>query len=246
VPNVDSNAYTLGFATVIVVGVALILSGMSVLLKERSVANKILDDKSSILASVDRSITKATADGIFDDKVQSLVVSFDGSSKKLPTKEVLDIDLRKEFKKDVSDRNAPVYVYKGDEGNKYIFPMRGNGLWDEIWGFMCVKEDFNTVSGISFDHAGETPGLGAEITKDWFKDNFKNEKLFNDKGEYVGIEVLKGKNNPANSELHKVDGMSGATITGDGVSEMIDKSLQGYLPFIKKSKNPKTSDLDKL
>lgn len=109
-------------------------------------------------------------------------------------------------------------------------PLHGNGLWDYIGGFMALEDDFNTVAGTVFTHVGETPGLGAEITRPWFNDNFKEEKIM-DKGKFVGIKVLKGKGNPLNKELHMVDGMSGATITGDGIQAMIDKCVRGYLTY---------------
>ncbi len=235
--DVNSNGYTLGFATLIVVGVAVLLSGFSVMLKSKYDANVVLDKKSSILASVDKSITKVDANSIFDSKVESFLVDHTGKANKVETQQALDVDLKKELKKDASNMKLPFYTYKSDGGKtQYILPMRGNGLWDEIWGYMSFESDFNTVSGVSFDHAGETPGLGAEITKDWFQDNFLKEQIFNKQGEFVGIQVLKGKNNPKNKEMHKVDGMSGATITGDGVQEMIEKCIKNYLPYIKQQK----------
>ncbi len=234
--NVDSNAYTLGFATIIVVGVALMLSSLSVSLKERSKANVILDNKYSILKSVDKSITKADADKLFDDNVESFIVNYKGETRKAEQMEVFDIKIKDQLKKEVNQREVPLYIMKGEKGNRYILPMRGNGLWDEIWGYMALESDVNTVRGVSFDHAGETPGLGAEITKDWFMNNFAEEQIFDKSGNFVGINVLKGKNNPANAEMHKVDGMSGATITGDGVEDMITKSFEAYLPYLKKQK----------
>ena len=234
--NIESNAYTIGFAIVIVVGVAVMLSGFSVLLKEKYESNVILDKKFQILGAVDKTANKSTANAEFDSKVQSYIVNSKGEKKEVPPAEALNIEIRKELKKDPSDRNVPLYVYKGTDGEKYILTLHGNGLWDFIYGFMALSDDWNTVSGVKFDHVGETPGLGAEITKDWFQNNFIDEQIFNKSGEYVGIKVLKGKGNKANAEMHKVDGMSGATITGDGVEAMIDVSVENYLPFIKKAK----------
>ena len=89
---------------------------------------------------------------------------------------------------------------------------------------------------MSFDHKGETAGLGAEITKDWFKESFVNEKVFNSDGKLVGVTVLKGNNDPENSDKydHEVDAISGSTITGDGVTNMIIERLNNYLPYLDK------------
>ena len=99
-------------------------------------------------------------------------------------------------------------------------------MWDAIWGYVALEEDFNTVQGVIFDHKGETAGLGAEITKDWFQENFKNEKIFSDKGELVGVKVTKGYTQPSNKDDNKVDAISGATITSDGVTDMMQERLK--------------------
>jgi Na+-transporting NADH:ubiquinone oxidoreductase subunit C len=147
-----------------------------------------------------------------------------------------DINLAKELKKDYSDQHFPLYVAEIDSEKFYIIELRGVGLWDAIWGYMSLKSDFNTINGVSFDHKGETAGLGAEITKDWFKDSFVNEKVFNENGDLVGITVLKGNNDPNNTDKddHEVDAISGSTITGDGVTDMIIERLNNYLPYLKK------------
>jgi len=232
VPNVNSNAYTLGFATLIVVGVAVMLSGFSELVKERSKQNVILDKKMSIISSVDKEATKLTAEKNFTETITPFLVNSKGEGKKVEVLAALDIDLRKELKKPENERNLPLYLHKKNGEVKYILPLYGNGLWDAIGGYLAVKPDFNTIAGALFTHVGETPGLGAEMSKAWFEDNFIDEKLMKDE-KFVGIKVLKGKGNAANAELHKVDGMSGATITGDGIEAMIEKCVKGYLPYFK-------------
>ena len=147
-----------------------------------------------------------------------------------------DINLAKELKKDYSNQHFPLYVAEIDSEKFYIIELRGVGLWDAIWVIMSLKSDFNTINGVSFDHKGETAGLGAEITKDWFKDSFVNEKVFNENGDLVGITVLKGNNDPNNTDKddHEVDAISGSTITGDGVTDMIIERLNNYLPYVEK------------
>ena len=101
---------------------------------------------------------------------------------------------------------------------------------------MSLKNDLKTIKGVSFDHKGETAGLGAEITKDWFQESFIDEKVFNNDGELIGITVLKGNNDSKNENKddHKVDAISGSTITGDGVTSMIKERLNNYLPYFEK------------
>ena len=98
-----------------------------------------------------------------------------------------------------------------------------------------MKEDKNTIQGAVFDHVGETAGLGAEITQQWFQNRFVGEKVFDEAGNLVGINVSKTNNDPKDLDKddHEVDAISGATITGDGVTDMIKERLQHYLPYLK-------------
>ena len=93
----------------------------------------------------------------------------------------------------------------------------------------------STIKGAVFDHKGETAGLGAEITQGWFQDRFVGEKIFNQTGELVGINVSKTNNDPKglDKEDHEVDAISGATITGDGVTDMISERLAHYTAYFK-------------
>ena len=138
-----------------------------------------------------------------------------------------------EIKKDINTQRFPLYVANVDNNKYYIIPLRGNGLWNAIWGYMALKEDINTIKGVSFGHKAETAGLGAEITQDWFTNSFVDEKILNDNGDFVGVYVTKTNNDPENTDKNdnEVDAISGATITGDGVSDMIKERLGKYLPY---------------
>ena len=144
-----------------------------------------------------------------------------------------DIVLAKEIKKDYDKQHFPLYIAEINDEKYYIIELRGVGLWDAIWGYMSLKNDLNTIKGVSFDHKGETAGLGAEITKDWFKESFVGEKVFDLDGNLAGITVLKGNNDPNNTDKddHEVDAISGSTITGDGVTDMIKERLNNYLVY---------------
>ena len=144
------------------------------------------------------------------------------------------------------DQRFPLYRASVDDESYYIVPLRGAGLWDAIWGYIALKEDKNTIKGAVFDHKGETAGLGAEITQQWFQDRFVDEKIFDTDGILVGISVSKTNNDPSDSdkEDHEIDAISGATITGDGVTDMIKERLQHYLPYFQKESSAMAINLN--
>ena len=119
--------------------------------------------------------------------------------------------------------------------------MRGKGLWDAIWGYIALKDDVNTIKGAVFDHKAETPGLGAEITQTWFRKRFDDEKIFDDAGNFIGVSVAKGYQGGDNKDDNAIDAISGATITGDGVTDMISERLINYLPYFKNNTNVKVA-----
>ena len=148
------------------------------------------------------------------------------------------IDMKKEKKKVEANRILPFYTLNKDGKKYYIVTVRGNGLWDEIWGNIALEEDFNTIVGASFDHQGETPGLGAEIKDNpAFSVQFIGKKIY-EGGKYVGVTVRKGG---AQDPNHEVDGISGATITADGVTEMVQRGIQYYEPYFEKLKASKAN-----
>lgn len=153
--------------------------------------------------------------------------------------EAFNINLANEIKKPVSEQVFPLYEAKFEGTNYYVIPLRGSGLWDAIWGYVALKEDLNTIQGVIFDHKGETAGLGAEITTDWFQERFVNEKIENNEGDIVGIEVKKGYSGGNDKSDHQVNSISGATITSTGVTNMMKERLSKYKPFFQKLKNSK-------
>ena len=122
----------------------------------------------------------------------------------------------------------PIFVSQKENVKSYILPVRGTGLWGPIWGYIALKEDLNTILGAVFDHKGETPGLGAEISLDWFQEPFKGKTIF-EGDEFVSVTVVKG--GAKKDDMHAVDGISGGTITADGVSAMLEERLGNYVPF---------------
>jgi len=234
--NRESNSYTFLFIGIMIVGIASILAYTSQTLKPLQKENIRKEKMQNILSTVGVNVPPEEAEELYNQYViEELSLRNDGTVNE-NLNPFSDINLAKELKKDYSNQHFPLYVAEIDSEKFYIIELRGVGLWDAIWGYMSLKSDFNTINGVSFDHKGETAGLGAEITKDWFKDSFVNEKVFNENGDLVGITVLKGNNDPNNTDKddHEVDAISGSTITGDGVTDMIIERLNNYLPYLKK------------
>ena len=237
-----SNQYTTIFILILTSVVALILAGMFTALKPIHDANEAIYNKKEILAAVDpnaENMEDPDVESIFSTKVKQYVLNAKGevieakTANGLPLK-AEEIKMDKERKKPEADRVYPLYVYEGEDGPYYIVAVYGKGLWDAIWGSIALKSDLNTIGGVAFGHKGETPGLGAEIKDNAaFKKNFIGTKIFNDKGEFVSVRVRKGG---ARDKTHEVDGISGATVTADGVTDMMMEGIQVYLPYFESLK----------
>ena len=242
-----STGYIVRFVLIMTSLVALVLALLSTGLKPIHDKNEAIYNKKAILGAIassqglDISSDEKVLE-IFNNQVEQYVVNAKGQEVDKATVEAAgyiggmaeNIDMAKEVKKPESDRLFPVYVFNGEKEKVYIVNVRGKGLWDEIWGNIAIKSDLNTIAGVAFDHKAETPGLGAEIKDNpGFFNQFADKKLFNDQGEYVSIDVVKGG---AKNLAHEVDGISGATITGDGVADMMYKGLNLYRPYLESIK----------
>jgi Na+-transporting NADH:ubiquinone oxidoreductase subunit C len=122
-----------------------------------------------------------------------------------------------------------VYVAEAEGRTKYIIPLYGSGLWGAIWGYVALDEDKNTVYGTYFSHAGETPGLGAEIATSTFQAPFRGKQIMKE-NRLVSIAVVKPGKAAAGQDY--VDGISGGTITSVAVQEMLKNSLANYTEFL--------------
>lgn len=221
--------------------VALVLTGMRQLTMEKANLNEEIFNKRAILQAVESYLPdgKKVADltdqdvlDIFQNQMEQVTLDMTGAALEGTLAE--DIDMGKERKKPEQDRKLPLFIYEGDGTTAYILAVRGNGLWDEIWGNIALEKDLNTIAGVAFDHKGETPGLGAEIKDNpAFRKQFIGKQIF-DNGEYVSVLVKKGGAEQGN--LHQVDGITGATITSDGVTEMLVRGLKYYIPYLEQLK----------
>lgn len=218
--------------------VAVGLTGLRQSTKTIAETNEDVFNKRAILKSVQDYLEKPVSDyedqevlNIFSGGIKQYVLDMGGNVIEEGEGVADEIDMAKESKKPEEERMLPLYVYENDKGTFYILSVRGRGLWDAIWGTVALKEDLVTVAGASFDHAGETPGLGAEIKDNpAFSAQFGDKKIYSYNGEYTAVIVRKGG---ARNPEYEVDGISGATVTADGVTEMLQRGIKYYEPYLK-------------
>jgi len=236
--NRDSNAYTFLFAAAMVLVVASSLAFTATSLKSRQADNIRKEKMQNILATIGIETDREQAEGLYKKHIKEALALTATGSVDAQT-DAFTLKLNQEIKKPALEQRFPLYIAEVEADKYYIIPLRGAGLWDAIWGYIALESDKNTVKGAVFDHKGETAGLGAEITQQWFQDRFKEEKVFDTNGALVGINVSKTNNDPTDSDKndHEVDAISGATITGDGVTAMIYERLQHYLPYFNQENN---------
>ncbi len=236
--NTDSNRHTYLFAGVMVITIAFVLSFTSESLKELKADNVKKEKMQNILFAAGINVSRDESEELYTQYIiEELSLTNNGDIDNSVS--AFNIDLALEIKKDINNQRFPLYVANIDDNRYYIIPLRGNGLWNAIWGYIALKEDVNTIKGVSFGHQAETAGLGAEITEDWFTNSFVDEKILNDNGDFVGVYVTKTNNDPENTDKNdnEVDAISGATITGDGVADMIKERLENYLPYFNNISN---------
>jgi Na+-transporting NADH:ubiquinone oxidoreductase subunit C len=240
--DTKSNKYTFIFAAIVCVVAGVLLSAVSEGLRKKQELNADLDVKKNILkAVVLEAPIPAKAKGpevlkIYEEKIEEHVIDPQGNI----------IEGRKPADVKVGDKTAlPLYIYKeGDSIKSYAFPIIGQGLWSTLYGYMALEADAITVRGITFYKHGETPGLGGEIEKAWFQDNFKGKTIYSIKeNKLTPIAVVKGKveeiyKGNGEAASHHVDGITAATITSSGVTEMLERTIKAYEPFFGRLRKP--------
>lgn len=226
--NKQSNSYTIIYIVVLVlvVGTALALTSMA--LKPRQQANADADKMRQILASIHVTATSEDVIETFDKYVtDQFIVNSNGER---TADDAFAVKVENEVKLSDSERQLPVYVATVDGQQKYILPVYGAGLWGPIWGYVALDADGSTVFGAYFAHQGETPGLGAEIEKPAFSNQFNGKQMFK-ADKYLPVTVIKKGQKPGNGEDY-VDAVSGGTITSKGVAAMLNDCLLPYKNFL--------------
>jgi Na+-transporting NADH:ubiquinone oxidoreductase subunit C len=228
-----SNRYIFIFSAIMVVAVATLLSLAATLLQPRQQKNLEIEKKKSMLESIGIPSTHETTESLYDKYIkESFVLNSKGEV--VPGVEAFNVVLNIEQKKPIEQQYLPVFNAVPDNGEKVIIiPVQGKGLWGPIYGYVSLKSDMNTIFGVTFDHKGETPGLGAEINTTEFESMFPGKKLF-EEGKFVSVGVLKGGAKP--DDPHSVDAISGGTITSKGLEKMLKDCIVKYNDYLLKTK----------
>jgi Na+-transporting NADH:ubiquinone oxidoreductase subunit C len=227
-----SNKYIFIFSSIMVIVVATVLALAATLLQPQQLKNLEIEKKKSILESINIPAGRTDAEELYKRYIkESFVLNIKGE-----VREGIDafmVEMKNEQKKSPEDQNLPVFVATPDDGGRVIvLPLEGKGLWGPIYGYISFSSDLNTIYGITFDHKGETPGLGAEINTAGFENQFKGKKIF-EAGAFVSVKVL--KSNEKRIENHSVDAISGGTITSKGLERMLFDCIKKYEDYLKKN-----------
>lgn len=253
-----TTSYTVAFAAGVCLVCSLFVSGAAVSLKDRQEANKVLDKQKKVLSVAGliedgASPDAAEVDRIFAEKIGARVIDMQTKTEvNDPSFDVKTFDAVKAAKDPatsfevapnkakvarVPNRQVVYCVKDGDKCAQYILPIEGKGLWSTLYGFLSLERDLNTVKGITFYAHGETPGLGGEIDNPNWKGLWPGRKVYKADGS-VALRVVKGMAGDVASDPHKVDGLSGATLTSNGVTNLVDfwlgpDGFQSYLDNLK-------------
>lgn len=247
--NTNSNTYIFIYASVMVIIIAAVLSTAATLLKDKQLQNVKNEKMKAILASANIESTPEFAQELYDKYItEEWVISPSGEITDLYKSGAFEtgsdrafyVNLKTQLYKKTKgeDFQSPLFVCKVEGETYYIIPLLGKGLWGPVWGNVALQSDFKTIKGVVFDHKGETPGLGAEITLPIFTGPFVGKTIFDDEGNFTSIKVVKGGalKLPKAQQIHGVDAISGGTITSNSVNDMLFDCLENYVPYIKSKK----------
>lgn len=230
---------------------SVIVSSAAVLLKPMQESNKALDFKRNVLSIADIQEPGKSVEQIYQTRVKARVVNletgkfaddinaetFDQAKVAKDTAQSISLSNEDDIAKINRRENySVVYLIQDDAGNleKIMLPVRGKGLWSTMSGLLVLESDLNTVAGFGFYEHGETPGLGGEIDNPAWKAQWPGKQVFDDQGKPV-IRVIKGRVDTASADaIHQVDGISGATLTANGVRNLVQFWLgdKGFKPFL--------------
>jgi Na+-transporting NADH:ubiquinone oxidoreductase subunit C len=225
-----SNFYVFGFASIMVIIVAAILSLIATFLQPMQEKNREIEKKKNILSSIKIESDRTDAEAKYEEYIsKSFVVDHTGEI--MGGEDAFVIEMEEEMRKPLEERHLPVFIGTAGDGEKYIVPLFGKGLWGPIWGYLAFDENLNKIFGANFDHEEETPGLGAEINQPPFQDQFIGKSIFDEGLQFTSIMVTKAGTSAGNP--HAVDAISGGTITSKGLEKMLYDCLISYESYFK-------------
>ena len=217
-----------------VIIVAVLLSLAATLLQPAQERNLEIEKKKNMLESIRVPATRENTVELYSKYIkESIVLNSKGET--VDGINAFSVVLKNELKKPVEQQSLPVFKALTENGETVtILPVEGKGLWGPIFGYVSLLPDMNTIYGVTFDHKGETPGLGAEINTTPFEGMFREKKLF-DNGSFVSIKVIKG--GAPRDDIHGVDAISGGTITSKGLEKMLFDCIIKYNDYLIKNRN---------
>ena len=253
--NTNNNVYTIVYTTIVVVIAAVILAVAAMALKPKQDANIKAETISQMLTAAGFSskedLAKLGNDQILAMYSQNVKTAFlidkDGNKTGELETEVNDIELQDNLKvenKNIAsgDPSLPVYVFEKDGAEINVIPCYGAGLWGPIWGYIAFNADCNEIVGAYFDHESETPGLGAKIKDEaWFREQFKGKKVDFSHPDNP-FDIVKG--GAPEGDASKVDAITGATMTCNGLDAALDNWFRAYIPFLQKKAGAAEADDD--
>jgi len=247
-----SAVYNLWFAAAVCVVCAVVVSASAVSLKDRQAVNAALDKQRNVLlaAGLANDSEKLSREEIEERFVPIRQIAVDlETGEENPDVDPATFDYRRAAFDPDTSRPAPdnpsrvqrladyavVYQLQDDAGTiqTLILPVEGYGLWGTLYGFLALDADLNTVRGLTFYDHKETPGLGGEVDNPTWKARWAGRLAFDDELNPT-ITVIKGPARPPAEEPHEVDGLSGATLTSRGVTNLIHFWLgeNGFGPYL--------------
>ncbi|MCX4193528.1 Na(+)-translocating NADH-quinone reductase subunit C [Methylophaga sp. OBS1] len=249
-PN-DNPKKTLFVAIMLCLVCSILVSTAAVSLKPLQTSNKKDDIKRNILAVTGLSDQEGTLDELFS-RFEVKLVDLDTGLYAISDIDPVVYDQRKASAdpmmsvalpggQDIAGISrranmAPVYLLtEGDTIKQVVLPVHGYGLWSTLYGFLSLEGDFNTITGLRFYEHAETPGLGGEVDNPKWRAKWDGKKVFDEEGN-VEIRVIRGYVDAKTADAeHKVDGLSGATLTSNGVTNLLQYWLgdHGFGPYLK-------------
>ena len=221
--NKNSNMYIIIYTVVMVVIVGALLAFLATSLKPMQDANVLNEQKTSIMKAfgeADANFDEVVTVGCITDGEFVVVEDVAATFELLGDRKALA----------AAENNLPIFKMEKDGVEKFVLPIVGKGLWGDIWGYVALQQTEGNVeiTGIVMDHAGETPGLGAEIATAKIQKSFEGKALYDAEGNFA-VRMQKGG---AQNE-HQVDAITGGTKTCDGVNAMLEESIDDYESFLR-------------
>lgn len=253
--NTSSNGYVLGFAITVCVVISAALAATATALKPTQDEAKEFDRQKNVMLAagmIEAGDARPVAElkQLFQQRVSEQVLDTE-TGKVLTDKSSADVaamnkDSAAAEKKASAAEKRPenkakaaryrvLAVGKADDGKPiYVLPISGKGLWSTLYGFLALEGDANTVRGITFYQHGETPGLGGEVDNPQWQAAWKGKTILDEQQKLVSVTVKKAKIDPsiAAEKHHYVDGLSGATITSNGVTKFVKADLEAFKPYL--------------